>query len=113
MTRLPGDPGPLRRARYIMGFRLPPENLSWVRHDLMDAGWRGRMMARHLVLMVPVCVGLALLPAEAGIRVAVVALALLSSAFVVVISAGDIRRARLRQHGLPVPDEPRPGPPRY
>ncbi len=62
------------------------------------------MMARHLALMTPVCVLLALLPAEWGIRVAVAALALLSSTFVVVINFGDIRRARLRQHGLPLPD---------
>jgi hypothetical protein len=85
---------------------LPADNHSWVSHDLTDAGWRGRMMARHLVLMVPVCVLLGLLPAEWGIRVAVVALALLSSIFVVAVNSGDIRRARLRQHGLPVPDDP-------
>jgi hypothetical protein len=85
---------------------LPEENHSWVRHDLMDAGWRGRMMARHLALMVPVAGLLALLPAEWGIRVAVVLLALLSSTFVVAINMSEIRRARLRQHGLPPPDDP-------
>jgi hypothetical protein len=97
--------------RYAAGFRLPQENLSWVRHDLTDAGWRGRLMARHLALMIPICVLLALLPAEWGIRVAVGALALLSSTFVVAINAGDIRQARLRQHGLPVPDDPERGHP--
>jgi hypothetical protein len=81
------------------------DNQDWVRHDLTDAGWRGRMMARHLVLMVPLCVLLGLLPAQWGIRVAVGALALLSSTFVVAIHANEIRRARLRQHGLPVPDD--------
>jgi hypothetical protein len=84
---------------------LPPDNHSWVRHDLTDAGWRGRMLARHLALMVPVCVLLGFLPAEWGIRVAVGLLALLSSTFVVAINSSDIRRARLRQHGLPVPDD--------
>jgi hypothetical protein len=79
-----------------VGFRLPAENLDWVRHDLTDAGWRGRMMVRHLALMTPMCVLLALLPAGWGIRLAVVALALLSSTFVVTISAGDIREARRR-----------------
>jgi hypothetical protein len=63
------------------------------------------MMARHLALMVPLCVLLGLLPAEWGIRVAVGALALLSSTFVVGIQSAEIRRARLRQHGLPVPDD--------
>ncbi|WP_345474040.1 DUF5313 family protein [Actinoallomurus oryzae] len=104
MSRLPGDPGPLRRVRYAAGFRLPEENHSWVRHDLTDAGWRGRMLARHLALMVPVCVLLGLLPASWGIRVAVGLLALLGSTFVVMVNSNDIRRARLRQHGLPVPD---------
>jgi uncharacterized protein DUF5313 len=91
-----------------VGFRLPEENHAWVRHDLTDAGWRGRMMVRHLALMVPACVLLGLLPAAWGIRVAVVLLALLSSTFVVAINTGEIRRARLRQHGLPL-DRPGPG----
>lgn len=84
--------------------RLPEENLDWVRHDLTDAGWRGRMLARHLALMIPICVLLGLLPAAWGVRVAVGLLALLSSTFVVALNATDIRRARLRQHGLPDPD---------
>ena len=90
-----------------MGFRLPEENHGWVRHDLTDAGWRGRMMVRHLMLMLPVCVVFALLPAQWGLRVAVVLLILLSSTFVVAINMGEIRRARLRQHGFPADD---PGP---
>jgi hypothetical protein len=61
--------------------------------------------------MVPLCVLLGLLPAEWGIRLAVGALALLSSTFVVAINAGDIRQARLRQHGLRVPDDPERGHP--
>ena len=65
------------------------------------------MMARHLALMVPLCVLLGLLPAEWGIRIAVGALALLSSTFVVAIHSGEIRRARLRQHGLPLPEPDR------
>jgi len=64
------------------------------------------MMTRHLVLMAPVAALLALLPAEWGIRVAVVLLALLSSTFVVAINMSEIRRARLRQHGLSPPDDP-------
>jgi hypothetical protein len=79
-----------------------------VRHDLTDAGWRGRQLARHLVLMVPLCVVLALLPAEWGVRLAVAALALVSSTFVVMINASDLRRRRLRQHGLPVPEDEKP-----
>ena len=69
------------------------------------------MLGRHLALMIPLCVLLALLPAEWGIRVAVAALALLGSTFVVVINFSDIRQTRLRQHGLPVPDDPQRGHP--
>jgi Family of unknown function (DUF5313) len=69
------------------------------------------MLARHLTLMVPACVLLGLLPATWGIRIAVIALALLGSTFVVMINSGDIRQARLRQHGLPVPDDAERGHP--
>ncbi|MFG2002535.1 DUF5313 family protein [Spirillospora sp. NPDC048911] len=100
MTRLVGDPGAWRWARYALGFRLPAENRDWVRHDLTDAGWRGRMLLRHLAVMVPVCVGLGSLPAEWWIRVMVGMLALVTSTFTVAISAEDLRRSRLRQHGF-------------
>ncbi|MFF5258727.1 DUF5313 family protein [Actinomadura viridis] len=100
MTRLPGDPGPLRWARYTLGFRLPEENREWVRHDLTDAGWRGRILVRHLALMIPICTLLALLPASWSIRVLLVVLVLGSSTFTVLISANELRRARLRQHRL-------------
>ena len=103
MTRLPGDPGPLRWARYALGFRLPKENRDWVRHDLTDAGWRGRVLLRHLALMVPIAALLALLPAEWWIRLMVAGLALTASTFTVAITADELRKARLRQHGLDPP----------
>jgi hypothetical protein len=95
-----GDPGPWRWIRYALGFRLPAENRDWVRHDLTDAGWRGRLLARHLAVMFPICVVLALLPADLWIRFAVALMALLASTFVVVISMGDLRNSRLHQHGF-------------
>jgi len=101
MTRLAGDPGLWARLRYAAGFRLPPANRDWVWHDLTDAGWRVRILARHLVVMTPVCVVLALLPGDWWIRVSVPLLALLTSTFVVIVSVADLRRSRLRQHGLP------------
>ena len=55
VTRLPGDPGPLGWLRFAYGFRLPAENVHWVRHELTDAGWRGRTVLRHLAVMIPVC----------------------------------------------------------
>jgi hypothetical protein len=85
---------------------LPAENLDWVRHDLTDAGWRGRMMARHLLIILPCCAALGALPAEWWIRVLVPALALITSSFVVLVTAVDLRAARLRQHGLRAPGDP-------
>ncbi|HEX6469086.1 MAG TPA: DUF5313 family protein [Streptosporangiaceae bacterium] len=93
----------MRRVRYALGFRLPADNLDWVRHDLTDAGWRGRMMARHLALILPCCVALGALPAEWWIRVVVPALALSASTLVVLLTATDLRAARMRQHGLRAP----------
>ena len=55
MTRLPGDPGPLGWLRFAWGFRLPDENVHWVRHQLTDPGWRGRTVVRHLAVIIPMC----------------------------------------------------------
>ena len=48
MTRLPGDPGAGRQALFALGARLPDRNREWVRHELTDADWRGRLIVRHL-----------------------------------------------------------------
>jgi hypothetical protein len=56
--------------------------------------------------MAPLCVVLAVLPAEWWIRVLVAALALLASSFVVLVGAGELRAARLHQHGLRSPGDP-------
>ena len=55
MPRLPGDPSFARWLKFAIGFRLPYENREWVRHELTDAGWRGRTIRRLLVLMAPIC----------------------------------------------------------
>ena len=69
MSRLPGDPNAGRKVLFALGFRLPERNREWVRHELTDAGWRGRTIRRLMVLMVPICVALAFLPA--GVMVVV------------------------------------------
>jgi len=101
VNRLPGDPTVWQWIRYTLGFRLPPANRDWVRHDLTDAGWRGRIMARHLALMLPICLLLALLPGPWWLHLAVPLLAFAASTLTVAISADELRDARLRQHGLP------------
>ena len=50
------------KALFAIGVRLPERNREWVRHELTDAGWRGRLTLRHLAVMLPICVALALLP---------------------------------------------------
>ena len=61
MARLSGDPGVGRWLRFAVGFRLPPENRDWVRHELTDAGWRGRTVLRHLAVILPICAVVAVL----------------------------------------------------
>ncbi|MBO0802362.1 MAG: DUF5313 family protein [Nocardiopsaceae bacterium] len=103
MGRIPGDPNAVRWVLFAVGFRLPPENREWVRHELTDAGWRGRTVRRLLVPLVPICVVLSFLPGPTWLRIMVPALALITSVGTVLISADDLRTARLRQHGLPAP----------
>ena len=50
MARLPGDPGLGRQALFALGAKLPERNREWVRHELTDAGWRGRLVTRHLIV---------------------------------------------------------------
>ena len=118
MTRLPGDPGPLRWLWFAFGFRLPPENVHWVRHELTDAGWRWRTVVRHLVVILPVCAVVVVvlqefLPAPAWVSAMMVVLILSGSVLTVATYADDIRVARLRQHGLPAPKDPDLGRPAH
>jgi hypothetical protein len=118
MARLAGDPGVARWLRFAVGGRLPAENRDWVRHELTDAGWRGRTVLRHLAVIIPVCAILAvllatLLPAPGWLSLTMVALILCGSLFTVTAYADDIRITRLRQHGLDVPDDPDLGHPSH
>ncbi len=118
MTRLPGDPSAAAWFRFAAGFRLPPQNLDWVRHELTDAGWRGRTVLRHLAVIIPICAIVAALlltlsPAPAWFAVMMVLLILCGSVFTVAAYADDLRAARLRQHGLDVPDDPDLGHPTH
>jgi Family of unknown function (DUF5313) len=118
MARLPGDPSVARWLRFAVGFRLPRENQDWVRHELTDAGWRGRTVLRHLAVIIPVCAVLAvlaglLLPAPVWLILMTIALILSGSLFTVAAYADDIRTSRLRQHGLQAPDDPDLGHPSH
>jgi hypothetical protein len=113
VSRLPGDPGIVGKTLFAIGFRLAPDHRDWVRHELTDAGWRMRVIARHLIVMIPICALLALLPGPPWLRVMVPALALTGSLFTVTLYSDDIRAARLRQHKLPVPDDPDLGRPAH
>jgi predicted permease len=113
VSRLPGDPNIVGKILFAVGFRLPPANRDWVRHELTDAGWRLRVILRHLTVMVPICVLLSLLPGPPWLRIMVPALALAGSLFTVAIYSDDIRATRLRQHKLPVPDDPDLGRPTH
>jgi hypothetical protein len=118
MARLAGDPSVLSWLRFAAGFRLPEGNRDWVRHELTDAGWRGRTLLRHLAVIVPVCGVLAVLlavltPAPLWLGLTMIALILSGSVFTVAAYADDLRASRLRQHGLDVPDDPDLGHPTH
>ena len=113
MSRLPGDPNAGGKALFAIGGRLPERNREWVRHELTDAGWRGRLILRHLIVTLPIVAGLALLPGAAWIRVAVPALFGICSMGIVAMYADDIRASRLRRHGLEAPDDPDLGRPSH
>ncbi|MGH3069995.1 MAG: DUF5313 family protein [Streptosporangiaceae bacterium] len=113
MTRLPGDPGAGRQVLFALGARMPDRNREWVRHELTDAGWRGRLTVRHLIVTLPFCTVLALLPGAVWIRIAVPALFMISSVGIVAMYADDIRVARLRRHGIEPPDDPDLGRPSH
>ena len=113
MTRLPGDPGAGGKALFALGARLPERNREWVRHELTDAGWRGRLTGRHALVMLPFAAVLALLPGAAWIRVAVPALFLICSVGIVAMYADDIRVSRLRRNGLEAPNDPDLGRPSH
>jgi predicted permease len=113
MPRLPGDPSAGGKLLFAIGFRLPERNREWVRHELTDAGWRGRLILRHLVIILPVCAVFALLPGAPWIRIAVPALFGGCSVGIVALYADDIRVSRLRRHGLQPPDDPTLGRPSH
>ena len=118
MPRLAGDPGVGRWLWFAAGFRLPAENRDWVRHELTDAGWRSRTVLRHLAVIIPLCVVVAVLlllltPAPDWLAAMMVALILCGSVYTVAAYADDIRTSRLRQHGLDVPDDPDLGHPAH
>lgn len=64
------------------------------------------MVARHLVIVLPICVALAALPATWPIRLGTAGLLFLGGVFTVATSAEQLRTARLRQHRLIPPQRP-------
>jgi len=113
VTRLPGDPSASRKVLFALGARLPDRNREWVRHELTDAGWRGRLVGRHLIVAVPICVVFALLPGALWIRITAAVFFLICSVGIVALYADDIRVSRLRRHGLEAPDDPDLGRPSH
>ena len=112
MPRLPGDPSVAGWLLFAIGFRLPPGTGS----GSARADRRGLARPHHrrlMVLMVPICIALAFLPGPVWLRVAVPAFALIASVGTVLISADDVRAARLKQHDLEVPDDPDLGRPTH
>jgi len=73
---------------------------------------------RHLAVILPLCAILVvvldiLLPTPPWVSVMTVLLILCGSVFTVAFYADDIRANRLRQHGLPAPNDPDLGRPAH
>jgi Family of unknown function (DUF5313) len=113
VSRLPGDPSLGRKLLFGLGLRLPDRNRDWVRHELTDAGWRGRLTIRHLLITLPFTAALAAFPGPLFIHIMVPALFLICSVGIVAMYADDIRVSRLRRHGLTPPDDPDLGRPSH
>lgn len=92
-----------------LGFRLPRRNREWVRHDLTDAGWRARMVGRHVIVFAPLCALLGLVPGAWWLRAVVASLVFFGSLCSIALYTDELRAARLRQHGLPQPGGSGPG----
>lgn len=103
-----GDPTPGQRVRYALGGRLPDSAQDWVRHDLLDAGWRWRALRRLLAQALVPALLLALLPGPAFLRVLLPVFVLVCATFTAAAYAEDLRDRRLRQHGLIPPPAARP-----
>jgi len=101
-----GDPGLLRWLWFAIGFRLAPPYREWVRHELTDAGWRVRALVRQLVILVPIAAVFVALPGQWIIRIALAVLVLFGGTFVTLAYGDTLRASRLRQHSLPVPEDP-------
>jgi hypothetical protein len=113
VTRLPGDPSAGRKVLFALGVRLPDRYRAWVRHELTDAGWRGRLTLRHTLVMLPIAGALAAFPGALWIHIAVPALFLICSVGIVAMYADDIRVSRLRRYGIEAPNDPDLGRPSH
>jgi Family of unknown function (DUF5313) len=113
VTRLPGDPSAGRKVLFALGVRLPDRYREWVRHELTDAGWRGRLTLRQLLVTLPIAAALAALPGALWIHIAVPALFLICSVGIVAMYADDIRVSRLRRYRLEAPNDPDLGRPSH
>jgi hypothetical protein len=102
-----------RKLLFALGARLPKQNQQWVRHELTDAGWRGRLVLRHLLVTLPIAAALAAFPGPLFIHIMVPAFFLIASVGVVAMYADDIRVSRLRRNGLEPPDDPDLGRPAH
>ena len=95
-------PGPVRWVLYALGRPLPAHLREWVRHDVAGPGAAVRHVLRSQVLFVPIYAAFLLLPGPAYVRVLMVLLSVLLSAFYTVAYMDQNRARRLEQHGLEV-----------
>ncbi len=101
-----GKPSVGGRLRYLVGGSLP-KHREWVRHDLLDPGWRLRVLGRVSLQLLPFVIIALVVPGIDGVaRALLEALLVISALMTAATAAEQIRNRRLRQHGFPIPDDP-------
>ena len=95
-------PGPVRWLLYAVGRPLPEGHREWVRRDVTGPGAVVRHLLRSQVLFLPVYAVFVLIPGPLYVRLLMVLLSVLLSAFYTVAYMDQNRARRLEQHGLAV-----------
>jgi hypothetical protein len=93
-------PGPVQWLGYVAGRRLPDELQPWVRRDLIGPGADVRHVLRNQLLFSPIYLAYLALPGPLYVRLLMILLSVLLSAFYTLSYLAPNRERRLEQHGL-------------
>ncbi|MFE3293788.1 DUF5313 family protein [Rhodococcus sp. NPDC059234] len=93
-------PTPAQRLAYVLGKTLPEKLHPWVARDITGPGATRRYVTRCLVPLVPILVGLLLIPGQWIIRIGMALLLFLPFVYFLFALKNIYLRHRLVSHGL-------------